>query len=270
MVRKHPQRTKKASGGGERVAWESQETVGRIFVIIRLKIIGALRLAGIKLLQHVRTRNKGAGKKEKANKGSFEQLLFVVCGSFEYVVYSYENDDDDSCEEQLEDDEDGISGSEVFDISIHARQHVCDGLTNGDHDSEKLLGTLEQLTIFLVALVNLHTGKKKRQFEKKQTVQQMRKNNRTIRSAVLRFLDSYLDDLASCEQLHDESGGDNGRDTEFHEGTTVRCEDDADPVEGVRAIGSLDAVQRNLAAHQEDEQRHHRPHHFLLERNLNT
>ena len=86
--------------------------------------------------------------------------------------------------------------------------------------------------------------------------------------SVSRFLGSYLDDLATREQLHDESGGDDGRDTEFHEGSAVGCEDDADPVEGVGAIGGLDAVQRNLAAHQEDEQRHHRPHHFLLEGNL--
>jgi len=83
------------------------------------------------------------------------------------VVCSYKDDDDDSREEQLKDDEDGISGSEVLDISIHARKDVRDGLTDGDHDSEELLGTLEQLTILLVALVNLHTGKKKGQFEKR-------------------------------------------------------------------------------------------------------
>ena len=136
-------------------------------MIIRLKIIGALRLAGIKLLQHVRTRTKGEEGKRKQRQLGTAALCLCAHLNVMCVVCSYKDDDDDSREEQLKDDEDGISGSEVLDISIHARKDVRDGLTDGDHDSEELLGTLEQLTILLVALVNLHTGKKKGQFEKR-------------------------------------------------------------------------------------------------------
>jgi hypothetical protein len=118
---------------------------------------------------------EGRGRKKQTKAAWKSSSLLFVCADSNLLCLPYENDDDDSCEEQLEDDEDGISGSEVLDISIHARQDVGDGLTDGDHDSEKLLGTLEQLTILLVALVNLHTETKQGNSKGKQTVQQMRK-----------------------------------------------------------------------------------------------
>lgn len=44
--------------------------------------------------------------------------------------------------------------------------------------------------------------------------------------------------------------------------------EDADPVEGVRRRGSVDAIQRHLAADQENDESQHRPQHFVPELNL--
>merc|ERR1711879_433867 len=77
-----------------------------------------------------------------------------------------------------------------------------------------------------------------------------------------------FDDVAASEKLHDETRGHDGRDTELHEGTAIRCENDTHLVEGIGAVGGDDAVEGDLAADQEDEQRHGRPQHFLPEGNL--
>lgn len=58
--------------------------------------------------------------------------------------------------------------------------------------------------------------------------------------------------------------------TELHESAPVGGEDYSHPVERVRGLGGLDAVDGNLAAHEEDEERDNRPQHLLPERNLFT
>jgi len=56
--------------------------------------------------------------------------------------------------------------------------------------------------------------------------------------------------------------------TELHERAAVGGEDDAHPVEGVRRLGRLHAVDGDLAAHQEDEEGDDSPEHLLPEGNL--
>ena len=47
-----------------------------------------------------------------------------------------EQHDNDSGGEQLQDDEDGVAGTQVLHVSVHARQDVRDGLADGDEDTE--------------------------------------------------------------------------------------------------------------------------------------
>jgi hypothetical protein len=65
--------------------------------------------------------------------------------------------------------------------------------------------------------------------------------------------------------LHNHARGDDGRDTEFHEGTLVGGEDDSEPVEGVSAFLLGDAVERNLAANKINEERNRSPDQFVVE-----
>ena len=54
-------------------------------------------------------------------------------------------------------------------------------------------------------------------------------------SPVLRSV-AHLDQLGTCQQLHDQPRGDDGRDAEFHQGSSVRGEDDTDPVERISGV----------------------------------
>lgn len=53
-----------------------------------------------------------------------------------------QTDNNDSGKEQLDDDEDGIASSQITDITIHAREHIRNGLTNSDQHSQQLLSTV--------------------------------------------------------------------------------------------------------------------------------
>ena len=44
---------------------------------------------------------------------------------------------------------------------------------------------------------------------------------------------SHLNELGTGQQLHDQTGGDDGGDTQLHEGFPVGGEDDTDTVEGI-------------------------------------
>eukprot|EP00618_Florenciella_parvula_P001379 CAMPEP_0119541236 /NCGR_PEP_ID=MMETSP1344-20130328/52833_1 /TAXON_ID=236787 /ORGANISM="Florenciella parvula, Strain CCMP2471" /LENGTH=535 /DNA_ID=CAMNT_0007585181 /DNA_START=198 /DNA_END=1803 /DNA_ORIENTATION=- len=142
-----------------------------------------------------------------------------------------EGDDHDASEEELEHDQDGVTRAEGAERAVGAREHVGHGLAEGDDDAEELLGALEQRTVLLEALVD-------------------------------------LDDVRARKQLHDEARGDDRRDAELHQRAAVRREEHADPVERVRRLRGLDAVERNLAAHEEDEQHDDRPEDALAERDL--
>ena len=76
--------------------------------------------------------------------------------------------------------------------------------------------------------------------------------------SVLRRVSDF-DDLCAREQLHYEAWRDDGRDAQLHEGSSIRRENDSDPVEGICRVGAHDAEEGDLAADEEDEERDRRP-----------
>lgn len=123
---------------------------------------------------------------------------------------------DEASNEELNDDKKADTSSDFRWITVHACHDVHNCLTNCDDHTEELLSTVEQCTI------------------------------------LWRVTD--LDDLNSSQQLHNETRRDDGRDTEFHQCTTVRRENDTNPVEGISGVRGHDTEEWDLAAHQEDEE----------------
>lgn len=58
--------------------------------------------------------------------------------------------------------------------------------------------------------------------------------------------------------------------TELHKRAAVGGKDNTHPVEGIRRLGRLHAVDGNLAAHQEDEKGDHRPQDLFAKRDLRS
>lgn len=77
-----------------------------------------------------------------------------------------------------------------------------------------------------------------------------------------------LDELSTSEELHDEARGHDGANAELHQSAAVRCENDTHPVEGIRGLRGLDAVEGNLRADKENEQRERRPDDLVTESDL--
>jgi hypothetical protein len=142
-----------------------------------------------------------------------------------------EADDDDAGEDELGDDEAGVDGAEVADVAVHAGDDIGDGLADGDQDAEQLLRALEQVAVRLDAVVD-------------------------------------VDDLGAGQQLHHHGARDDRANAQLHAGPAVGRHDHARPVEGVGALGRLDAVEGQLTADQEHEERHHGVHKLLLEGDL--
>ena len=169
-----------------------------------------------------------------------DDVLADVCGNEQTDATSeavsllkelVEGQDNKTGTEQLGDDDEGIAGSDGTKVTVHATDDVGDGLADSDEDTKELLGALEEGTILLDVVV-------------------------------------HLDDAGASQELHDQTGRDDGTDAQLHEGSAVRGQDDAHPVERVGRLGALDAVDGDLAAHQEDEQRDGRPQDLLAEGDL--
>mmetsp|Transcript_44817 Transcript_44817/g.142710 ORF Transcript_44817/g.142710 Transcript_44817/m.142710 type:complete len:313 (-) Transcript_44817:240-1178(-) len=118
-----------------------------------------------------------------------------------------EADDNDAGHEELEDDENRVASTELADVAVHARDHVRDGLTNGDEDAEKLLRAVHESPVLLHGVVN-------------------------------------LDDLGSSEELDYQPRRHDRGDTELHARPAIGRHDNAGPVEGVGARVGLDAIER--------------------------
>ena len=68
-----------------------------------------------------------------------------------------------------------------------------------------------------------------------------------------------LNKVGTGQQLHNHATGDDRTDSQFHKRSTVRCEDDTHPEQGVGRVRRHDTVQRNLRADQENAKRDGRP-----------
>jgi hypothetical protein len=133
--------------------------------------------------------------------------------------------------EELGNDKNGVTSSNGAKVTVHSTDDVGDGLTDSDQDTKELLGTRKEGAIFLDVVVNLN-------------------------------------DTGTSEELHDETGSNNRTDSELHKRSAVGSEDDSHPVERIGGLGRLNTIDRDLAAHQEDEQSDGSPEKLLTEWDL--
>ena len=82
------------------------------------------------------------------------------------------------------------------------------------------------------------------------------------------MLCTYLNETSTRQHLHDHARCDDGRDAQFHNGATVGGQNDTHPVERVRRLGRLDAVDGDLAADEENEERNGSPEEFFAKGDL--
>lgn len=79
-----------------------------------------------------------------------------------------------------------------------------------------------------------------------------------------------INQLGTCEKLHDHARSDDGGDTKLHQGTPVGSEDSTKPVKRVGGVRGHDAVERNLRADEEDEEGDGCPGDLVVENDLQT
>mmetsp|Transcript_23135 Transcript_23135/g.72086 ORF Transcript_23135/g.72086 Transcript_23135/m.72086 type:complete len:462 (-) Transcript_23135:149-1534(-) len=134
----------------------------------------------------------------------------------------------DAGAEELHGDEHGVARAERGEVAVHARGHVGHGHEEREADADDLLEPLEA-------------------------------------PAVLRRVLVHRDGARAAQVLHEHGRRHDGRDAQLHERAAVRREDHAQPVERVARQRPRQAVERQLAAAQEDEQHAHRPEQAVAE-----
>ena len=116
----------------------------------------------------------------------------------------------------MSNDENCISSSNASEVTIHSTNNVGNGFSNRNEDTKELLGSSKESAIFLDVVV-------------------------------------YFNDTRAGKQLHDKTRRNNRTNAQFHESTSVGGENDTHPVERIRRLGRLDAVNGNLATDKEDK-----------------
>jgi len=107
-----------------------------------------------------------------------------------------EGKDNQTGTEKLEDDQNGVTGTNGTEISVHSTGNISDGFTESNQETKEFLGTGKQRTIFLDIVVDLN-------------------------------------DTGTSQELHNQTGGNDGTDTKFHQGTTVGSKNNTHPVERI-------------------------------------
>ena len=139
-----------------------------------------------------------------------------------------EENDNQTGDDELEDEQETDTGAKILGLSVETGENVDGGLTERDDEGKELLGTAKEGAVLLETEVD-------------------------------------LDEVGAGEELHDHSRGDDGRDTELHEGSSVGGEDDTHPVERIGAVARDDTVERDLGRDQEDSEDDGGPHDTALE-----
>lgn len=67
-----------------------------------------------------------------------------------------QEDDDDSGKGQLDDNQEGVSGSELVEISVDSTPDIGKGLEKSNNQSQQLLSSIEEGRLFFVVLVELN------------------------------------------------------------------------------------------------------------------
>ena len=68
--------------------------------------------------------------------------------------------DNETRAEQLSDNQNGVTGTNAAEISVHSRNNVGNSFSNGDKNTKSLLGSTEQVTIFAYVKVDLTSSSK--------------------------------------------------------------------------------------------------------------
>ncbi len=139
-----------------------------------------------------------------------------------------EQDDDQPSNDKLEDEKQTNTSTEILRLTVKTGENVNGSLTERNDKGEKLLGTTEKSAVLLEAEVD-------------------------------------FDEVGTGEELHDHSRGDDGRDTEFHERTSVGGKNDTHPVQRIGAVTGDDTVKRDLRRYQKDGKDNGSPHDSALE-----
>jgi hypothetical protein len=146
-----------------------------------------------------------------------------------------EEDDDEGGDDELDDEQEADTGAEFFGWTVE---------------------TCEDYSILLLAFEMREKGRER-------TLLGTAEQNSVILQAEI-----DVDEVGTRQQLHDHSGGDDRRDTELHECSSIWGEDDTHPVERVGGVGGHDTVEWYLGAYQENKEGDGCPEHFLVERDL--
>lgn len=127
-------------------------------------------------------------------------------------------DDDEGGDDELEDEKQADTGAEVGRLAVKSSQDVDGSLAEGDDESEHCV-TATPWSATLLMNQNTRETRTFLSTTKERTV----------------FLQAKVDvdQIGTGQKLHDHSRGDDWRDSEFHEGTSVGGEDDPHPVERV-------------------------------------
>lgn len=104
-----------------------------------------------------------------------------------------EENDNHTSNEKLEDEQDDDTGTKVRGGSIETGKDVDSGGTSRQNEGEQLLGSLVELTVGLEVEVD-------------------------------------VDQVGASKELEDHAGGDDGSDTELHQGSSITCHHHAQPV----------------------------------------
>ena len=151
--------------------------------------------------------------------------------SISFLKELVKSKDNETGTEELGNDQDCISSTDRTEITVHSTNNVSNGFTSCDQNTKEFLGTRKQGAIFLDIVVDLN-------------------------------------DTRTSQKLHNKTRSDNRTDPELHESTTVGSKDNSHPVERIRGFGTLNTIDWNLTAHQEDEQSNSSPKKLLAEGNL--
>ena len=114
-------------------------------------------------------------------------------------------DDNQTGDHKLDDEENADTGAEVRGLAVETGDDIDDRLAERDEDGKKLLGGLVELAVGLQVEVD-------------------------------------VDEVGAGEELEDHAGGDDGGDTQLHQGSSVTRHHHTQPVERIRGIRRHNAV----------------------------
>lgn len=146
-----------------------------------------------------------------------------------------EEDDDQGSDDELEDEEEADTSSKIGRLPVESSEDVDRGLTESDEESENCHHHRQTNSVSSAF-----------SFGSRQARTLL---SSTEKSPVLLEGEVDVDQASSLKKLDDHARRDDGRDTEFHEGTPVRRENDTHPIQRIYARAttsesSKEAVER--------------------------